>query len=112
MSEVDKAEKHFSSFGIGCDIGYVYLIMAENGLTKIGKTKNITQRIHTIKTSSPEKIEVYRVYKSTDYHKLEKVLHMTFKDNRVLGEWFNLSEDDFEYIDLRSGDHFCEQCFL
>ena len=77
--------------------GFIYLIKSNN-MYKIGKTKNIKTRIQSIKTSTPFLLEIVHTQKYINYHKIEKHLHTEFKDKRVSGEWFNLTENDIEYI--------------
>lgn len=73
-------------------IGYVYVIR-KNGLCKIGKTKDPSQRIKSFGKS-----EVIRVL-SCRYNVDEKRLHEHFAGKRIEGEWFKLDEEDFSTID-------------
>lgn len=83
--------------------GYVYLIKSNNYF-KIGKTKNIKQRISSLQTSSATHIELIHTIKTSNYHKIEKELHKKFENQHIKGEWFNLSEEDIEYIKNYNGE--------
>lgn len=78
--------------------GYVYLIKAENGLYKIGKTKNINSRLKPFSVAFPMKWELVYSFRSDDYSIAEDTLHIHFDDKRGVGEWFQLLPEDVEYI--------------
>jgi hypothetical protein len=78
--------------------GYVYLIRIENGLYKIGKAKNIDERIKPFKVSFPMSWEIIHAFMSHDYSKAEITLHERFSDKRTVGEWFTLDEQDVQSI--------------
>lgn len=75
----------------------LYVILARNGLTKIGKSNNPQKRFREIDNLSPVELRLV-IYFSYDAKAvdLEKILHRTFTDKRVKGEWFALSFYDFE----------------
>lgn len=79
---------------------YVYLIRAENGLIKIGKTIDLDKRLEGISGMSPEPLELIYSIKTTiaKVNKLEAQLHYTFNNSRSHGEWFDLSVSDIEYV--------------
>ena len=113
IDEVEKVVKLYESWGVkDYQVGYVYVLKAENGLYKIGKSRSPQIRIGQIITASPVKITPLLVYKSTEYHKLESVLHMIFAEEREIGEWFRLSDEDFLVLAHMSGDHFMFPCYL
>lgn len=68
----------------------VYFIGAENGLIKIGRSKNPKKRLRLIKTMSPISLELLGVIDCgrKESVSLERRLHLKFKDLRVHGEWF------------------------
>lgn len=78
--------------------GFVYLILAENGLYKIGKAKNVTTRLKPFTVSFPMKWELVHTFQSNDYSTAEAQLHEMFSDKRDVGEWFRLSTEDVEHI--------------
>ena len=80
------------------DAGSVYLILAENGLYKIGKARNISTRMQPFSVHFPMKWEMVYSFKSNNYSQAEAVLHEKYADKRDVGEWFRLSADDVQYI--------------
>jgi hypothetical protein len=87
--------------------GYVYLIQSESGWYKIGKTSNPENRIRTFSVKLPFRVEYICLIKSNNMDELEMELHDYFKDQRIDGEWFELSIDDVDYIKSIEGydDH-------
>jgi hypothetical protein len=78
--------------------GYVYLVGAENGNYKIGKAKNVDERVNTFGVKLPIKTWLVHSFSSNDYSKAEAVLHEQFSEKRTHGEWFLLADEDVEYI--------------
>jgi hypothetical protein len=78
--------------------GWVYFLKADNGLTKIGRTKDLDKRMFHFTVKLPYKLEVIHSIK-TDYTiQLEKRLHEKYDSFRVRGEWFALSDEHLEEI--------------
>jgi hypothetical protein len=77
---------------------YVYLIYAETGQYKIGRTTNPHSRLASLQSSSPVKLKLLWYTESKNARQLEKDLHREFAPNHALGEWFNLSDQDVELI--------------
>ena len=77
--------------------GYIYVIKSNN-LFKIGRTKNIKERIKDYKTQNPFEIEVIFKKKVNDYVKAENKLLEKFKNKKKKGEWFELTEKDINWI--------------
>ena len=71
---------------------YTYIIY-DDKYYKIGKTKNLKNRMESMKTSNPH-IKLL-LFLDKD---IEKDLHVKFKDRNITGEWFNLSKEDLEYL--------------
>jgi hypothetical protein len=111
-NEVERAIEAYGELGVKPDVGYIYILKAANGLYKIGKTQNLNSRIKTIRTASPVKIEVYRVFQSTEYSKIEIHLHRLFSDFREIGEWFRLTNAELETVDEIQGDHTLLPCYV
>jgi len=81
--------------------GYVYIIRSSNGLYKIGLSHNVQLRISQHqKAHSDEVLQLIRVIETDNMMHTEQQLHNIFDRKRVHGEWFALSEDDFQYVDL------------
>lgn len=88
-SEEREAERVASSRA-----GYVYFLQG-NGLYKIGKTKNLKGRQKWLEIKLPFPVEVACVLKADDCSLLEKAIHHTYRDCRVNGEWFRLTDEQF-----------------
>jgi len=82
---------------------FVYLICAENGLVKIGKTVDIASRLRTLNAMSPVDLKLVGCVESEFADELENRLHAEFDAVRVKGEWFALSPDDVESIKRHYG---------
>jgi len=78
--------------------GYVYLIQSPTNAYKIGRTINPADRIHTFSVKLPFEVEYLAVIPTDDMHQLETNLHARFADQRIDGEWFDLSDEDVAYI--------------
>lgn len=75
---------------------YLYLIRNHrNGLTKIGHSRNPSQREKTLQSEEPE---LEMVFSTPAKPEDEERLHEYFSKNRVRGEWFNLSERQIKAI--------------
>ena len=74
--------------------GYVYLMLAEGvDRYKIGLSRKPKERYSTISKQSPFPVSVIACYKVDDMIEAEKNWHQKFAEQRVHGEWFELSED-------------------
>lgn len=78
--------------------GYVYLLKADNGLYKIGRSKSLDARIKQLGLILPYELELALVIETIDTTKLEQELHDHFADKRKRGEWFELDESDLCYL--------------
>jgi len=81
-------------------MGYVYLIGEENDESKykIGSTKckDINNRLKQLQTGNSNPLFIREYYETSRPFKLETMLHNRFKNNNVIGEWFELSDDDIK----------------
>jgi len=79
-------------------MGYVYLIgETENeGRYKIGSTRaeDANKRLKQLQTGSSSELYIKESFETEHPFKLEKMLHNHFKSYNLIGEWFELSEDD------------------
>lgn len=77
--------------------GYIYLL-AEWGNElryKIGITKNdVEKRLKQLKTGNSNDIKIIHTYQSTNYKKIEGILHRRFNPVRENGEWFTLTDEE------------------
>lgn len=79
------------------EVTHLYLIInTKNGSLKVGKTKNLVDRLAQLNTASPDKL-MYEEIKESLGH-LEKGLHEKFKHLRKNGEWFEYSEEIINYF--------------
>lgn len=78
--------------------GYIYFLKADNGLIKIGRTKDLDKRLDHFTTKLPYKLELIHSIKTSDYVGLEESFHDKYKANRKRGEWFDLDDSDIEDI--------------
>ncbi len=77
--------------------GYVYLISDGNGCYKIGKTKQPSERLKTLRIGSP-RLEYVALIPTNDMTALETSLHEIYRGARAVGEWFDLTPDDVMQI--------------
>lgn len=78
----------------------VYIYFIKNTTTnnyKIGKSYNPTNRLKQLQTGNDCKLEIYHIFES-DNAKLESYLHQYFKNNKILGEWFEISDSDIDNV--------------
>lgn len=79
--------------------GYVYLLSCpRNGLFKIGKAKDVNERMVKIQPKFPAETELVYSFFSFDYDKAERILHNQYKEFRKHGEWFDLSNMQVDEI--------------
>lgn len=72
---------------------FVYIIKCGDKC-KIGKARDPQQRLATLQTGSPERMEILGCIQcKSDKHafQLEKLAHEAFRVNRRRGEWFTYS---------------------
>ncbi|KKK58276.1 hypothetical protein LCGC14_3046080 [marine sediment metagenome] len=74
----------------------IYFIQAENDLIKIGYTNDVKQRLRTLRTMSPERLNLMKTIKGDQ--KQETLLHRRFKHLRSHGEWFRSEQELLDYI--------------
>lgn len=77
--------------------GWIYFIMAENGLVKIGRSDNIVKRYGELRSMSPVKLELFHAVTTSNCINAEAWLHAQFAIRRDHGEWFNISAEDLEW---------------
>ena len=62
---------------------------------KIGYTrKTIDERIKQMKTGNSEEFKILGTYESKWATKIESHLHRKYKNKRISGEWFQLTDED------------------
>jgi len=88
-------------------MGYVYLILqvSSDGVEtfKIGITKNEPEiRVKQLQTGNSDKISLLKTYKSKNYKKVERSMHMKYSayKTEAKNEWFQLEDKHvFSFID-------------
>lgn len=70
-----------------------YLLTDASGFIKIGKAIDVNKRFYTLKTGNPTLIIVASLHKD-----IESILHKKFYSQRIVGEWFRLSQKDIKEI--------------
>lgn len=96
-----KKEQELKKQDIIKDITCAYFIGSKKyKFVKIGFTTNLFSRLSAIQTGCPFDIEILAYIKSQDPKKTEHKLHMKFKKYRVRGEWFKLTDDIKQFINL------------
>jgi hypothetical protein len=83
--------------------GYVYLVYS-CGLYKIGKSKDQYSRTTLFSTIMPVEVKLIHSFHSEDYAGAESTLHKRYAENRKMGEWFKLNEDQIKEICLIKDD--------
>lgn len=78
--------------------GFVYLLQSPTSAYKIGRTKDPQSRMKTFGIQLPFEVEYACLIETPDMYDLESRLHSRFAKKRINGEWFNLTNDDVEYI--------------
>lgn len=80
------------------NVGWIYVLDDKLGHYKIGCAEKLDKRVKQLKIQLPFKVVVSYCFETTDYQRVERGLHRRFNYARLNGEWFQLIEDDFEYI--------------
>lgn len=75
----------------------VYLAKSDNGLYKIGTSKNSDRRMRDLRVA-PVGITIEHVIYTDDGLRLERYLHNLYSSKRVRGEWFELDASDVKTI--------------
>jgi hypothetical protein len=78
--------------------GYVYVIRADTGHYKIGRTNNVPNRMKLFAVKLPFNFEIITHFPCEDMYEAESHLHDFFSEKRVNGEWFTLNQDDVEAL--------------
>ena len=91
----------------------VYFI-SDGDSTKIGQAKNVFERLSQLQTGNPRRLIIIAVYASckSNINEDEAMFHEWYKDKHIRGEWFYLTDSDFNGRPLGSiikfPDCFCD----
>lgn len=77
--------------------GYVYILRSAHGC-KIGKAKVLAERISALTIQLPFPVELIHSIESDDASAAEARLHSSFAEQRINGEWFDLSEEQIAWL--------------
>ncbi len=77
--------------------GYIYIIKSA-GAHKIGKAKNLQQRLNELKTGNESPLIVEHCISTNAMNRAESLLHQHYAKQRGNGEWFTLSKEDVAYL--------------
>ena len=78
--------------------GWVYLIEAETGLYKLGRSNDVWQRFSTLVHENAASLTMRHAIRAANYIQAELWLHTQFAKKRHHGEWFSLSQDEIEWF--------------
>lgn len=79
---------------------FVYFISYEDGPIKIGRAVNVIERMRSLQTGLPHKLEVLGVLEGG--HDLERKFHQEFAAIRLQGEWFKRDPELLHLIETRA----------
>lgn len=81
--------------------GFVYVLYSDDGLRKIGSTKNFSRRVAQIAPKMPyrTRLEILLACELGKESQVEKLIHRRFSAKRLRGEWFRLDGDDLSFFD-------------
>jgi len=74
--------------------GYIYIIKADTGHYKIGRSNNIPRRMSLFAVKLPFDFEIIHTFPCDDAIEAERILHDAYRQRgfHVKGEWFNLTD--------------------
>ena len=96
----DKALRENFLMQIGCLVPFhypiIYVVEAETGSCKVGQTMDIKRRVRSFDTGIPSRIYLrhIEVLSGAPITECELNAHRRLADNRVTGEWFDVSADE------------------
>ena len=84
------------------DKGFVYVATPPHfvsaNIYKIGKAKNIANRLSMLSTAHPESFNLFILIKTNSMKYCERDLHRMFGEHNVGHEFFELYDEDFDLI--------------
>jgi len=102
--------------------GFIYILRADNNLYKIGRAKRVDERVKQLGLILPYELEIVASFETDDMYLAEKQLHNGYRDRRIRGEWFALTDFDVRRLNqirfyfaierhdyLEREDSFCEE---
>jgi hypothetical protein len=96
-AQIGATERAMAFTAYGVSVRVYFLACMSAGLVKIGKTKNLEQRIKTLMTMSPVPLTLLA---APICHPLaEMAVHQMLAEHRSHGEWFRMAEPVLDVID-------------
>lgn len=87
---------------------WVYLARSKHhALTKIGVASDVDRRLKEMRCTD---FTIHCVFKAWAWKPFEKWLHDRYRNSRISGEWFSLSEEDISYISELALAEFQQLC--
>lgn len=78
---------------------HIYIIqLGDTDIYKIGFSKDPDKRIKQLQSKCPIPLKIIYTNFGHDYEFVEKYLHYQYREQRVKGEWFQLSTEDIVKI--------------
>lgn len=83
--------------------GYVYIASSANpGTYKIGFSRNLIQREMALRIGNPG-FKIILCAKSMDCRRTESEIHKLYENQKISGEWFDLSDSDLSGLCRKYG---------
>jgi hypothetical protein len=76
--------------------GFVYLMLSETGLYKIGRSTDCQARLKAVKQQERCGVTFIGAHDVSDAHAAERAAHAMFAEKREHGEWFRLTPSDVD----------------
>ncbi|MBI9033412.1 MAG: GIY-YIG nuclease family protein [Bacteroidales bacterium] len=98
--DISNKKEQLKNFRIANTNGYIYFLNPENekGPIKIGRARNIKQRINQLQTSLPYDLKLIGYIETSNYIELENDIHEKYKNKNLKREWFDLNLDEVKCI--------------
>jgi len=77
---------------------FIYAIGHPHGFVKIGHSSDPQRRLSGIQTGSPYRLWIIVQVPSRNPEAVEEQLHSRFENKQVRGEWFELSNNDYDTL--------------
>jgi len=66
---------------------------------KIGVSDDVPARIRGIQTGNPFKIKVVSIFEIHSATKVEKLIHKSMSEFKMIGEWFEINEESRAHLE-------------
>jgi hypothetical protein len=78
--------------------GAIYIVKSDSGLTKIGISNLIQDRINSLKAQNSDQLSLVCYFETPQSSSLESKIHKKYADARQHGEWFDLTQSEVREI--------------